>query len=144
MSLRYMFQRIVESSLGRIYWTSNMWAVIGSRWDRKRLQNKNLIGSDRVNEKGEWDNGISTLVAKMNTWCPHPPMPAEEVYKHNEKELWNVPASECRKCPFHEKATRRRRYPICKFKGGSPEKAAENVRNIMSEAVAGVREVMGQ
>src|ERR1017187_109357 len=96
---------ISESTVGRIRWHSNMWAVIGSQWDKHRVQNKNLVvlgsrpGSEnpRVNANGEFEYDGRTLVRKPNTACPNPPGPD---FWFDGKWHW-VPAVACRRCQYH-------------------------------------------
>lgn len=118
---------VYESSAGRISWMSNMWAIVDSRWDKKRLVNKNLIGSSRVNERGEWkgENGV-TLVKKIcNPNCPSPP--GDDFYQNEKNGLFWVPATECRKCEFHMKSDQNFRFPRCVFKRATtPKEVAQD------------------
>lgn len=103
---------IYESTVGRIHWRSNMWAVIGTRWDTNRLRHLGEIIRDN-----------HVLVKRRCTnHCPNPPGP--DFYSETNK-FWSVPATECRKCEFHRKPIRGRRFPCCAYKGEqNPTKAA--------------------
>jgi hypothetical protein len=144
--LNQMFKDILEHNLGRIRWQSNMWAIVGSRWDKRRIENKNIAGSPRSNAEGnlfsdavDTEQRLAVVVKKTCTpHCPNPP--ADDFYKTKQ---WHVPQFECRKCQFHVKAGRYR-FPRCTFKtpkdagreaakqfGGMLQEATENAKALL-------------
>ena len=140
-----------DSAAGRIRWMPNMWAIVGSRWDKKRVQNKNLAGSRSwINEQGEFVRDGITLVSRQAiSHCPSPP---GDDFHRNEKDgnYW-VPATECRKCPYHRKASRGGafKYARCVFnKGTTPKEVAEATLNmfagITEQAIKKTNEIIGQ
>jgi hypothetical protein len=141
--LGQMFRDIHESNLGRIRWHPNMWAIIGSRWDRKRIRNTSMIGSSRVNADGEFIDGNRTLVHRVHARCPK--APGDDFY-FDDKWYW-VPATECRKCQYHRVATRRHRFPCCTFGRGTVSDAAKKsliqIGEMVGKATAQAQEMMG-
>jgi hypothetical protein len=146
MSLRFMLKNLLESNMGRIRWSRNMWAIIGCRWDRRRLRNPNLIGkrSDLVNEFGEWEKDGKTLVERLHTQCPKPPA---DDFVRNDRGWYYVPATECRACPLHIKAGNRIRFPRCGYKfeddASAAMKTAKDVSNIINDVNQKIGDILG-
>jgi len=112
--LNTIAKRIFEANAGRISWRQNMWAIVGSKWDKVRLQNKNLIGSKilKINAHGEFVEDGRVLVRKTCTLCPCAPI--DDLY-FDGKWYW-TPATECRRCRYHRAAGSGFRFPRCTFK----------------------------
>jgi hypothetical protein len=136
-----LLKGILESKLGRIRWHSNMWALIGSQWDKKRIQNKNMVGSKDSNELGELIRGDAVVVKRKHTNnCPNPP--GNDFYAGGKEPIkYYVPATECRKCKYHVPAGQRFRFPRCTFGKDStnPSKAiletVDETTKLVNEAV---------
>jgi hypothetical protein len=117
--LNQMAKQIFESSAGRIHWRSNMWAIVGSKWDKARLRNKNLAGrrGKSINEHGEMISskagGITVVLVKKRATANCPDPPTDDFYK-GDRGYW-VPATECRKCQYHRMANSQFRYPRCVY-----------------------------
>lgn len=145
--LGQLLNSIAYSAAGKITWYSNMWAIIGSRWDKKRIQNKNLKPGGRVNENGELVWGNVVLVRRLCTFgCPKPP--GDDFYM-SDKGQSQVPATECRKCPYHRASNRQFRFPRCVFgKGETMQEVAQvasiMVNDVMTKAIDKTNKVLGQ
>jgi hypothetical protein len=115
---------LFENVSGRIRWRSNMWALVGGKWDKNRLRNPNLIdlSSPIVNSKGEFEKDGRVLVGKSCTLCPS--APEEEGFYFDGKWFW-VPAVACRKCQWHRKRSSARGFgfPRCTFKRAETKNA---------------------
>ncbi len=142
--LNDIFGRILESNLGRLRPISNMWAIVGGPWDRKRLENPNIAGGSRSNEAGNlFTEDRSMVLVKRK--CVHCPQPPAEGYAKAGK--WHsVPWTECLKCPLHV-LPGRIRFHRCSFKSSTGEeaigKSLVEVSSLVSKAVATANEVMG-
>lgn len=128
-----MIKQIHDAAAGRIQWDRNMWAVIGSRWDKRRIQNRNMIGHPSVNSKGEFISGTHVLVQLQNTKCPCPP--AGDLYKSEDADIWWTPRSLCVRCQYHRKGKTGIgrggfRFPRCVYQ--RPEDAAGVARRAAS------------
>ena len=127
-----------EHSAGRIRWQRNMWAVIGSRWDRKRL----------VSLKGEIELDGKVLIRRICVHCPCPP--GNDFAPDSKGRWWSVPATECRKCQYHRPSGRNRfRFPRCTYnKSDDARNVARDtlvqVSGIVGEAVRQTKEIMGE
>jgi len=82
-----IFNRMLENNMGRLRTVSNMWALVGSRWDRKRLES----------QFGQFERDGKVLVKRKCVHCPKPP--GEDFAK--AEKWWSVPWTECLKCPLH-------------------------------------------
>lgn len=123
--LNQLFKAIWESNAGKIHWNHNMWALIGSRWDKVRIVNKNFMGkeSERFTKEGclvnREDNTV--LVYRYHTSnCPCPP--GDDFYVGDKGRAW-VPATECRKCPHHRAKSKQFPFARCVF--SAPESASD-------------------
>ena len=139
MSLRAMFRSLFESQLGRIRWRSNMWAVIGSRWDKNRVVNRNIVGRKEINVDGEWECDGRTLVRRLCTQCPMPP--GTDFAAGDNGSSW-VPATECRKCQYYRKAQRGRRFSVCAYRAKSPKEAVLDIADMVNEAAEDARRIV--
>lgn len=128
-----------ESNVGRLKWRSNMWAIVGGEFDKRRIRNTAAIGIKDVNDKGEFVKGNRVLVKKPYTLCPNAPVPQERFYfdekLDDQKRYWWVPRTVCVTCQFHAAANRDYRFPRCKFMGTDPAAAAVQTLVQVSEAV---------
>lgn len=140
-----MFKSIVESNAGRIRLQSNMWAIVGSRWDKKRIQNKYIAGKAGSNELGEIIHGEHVLVRRLNTSnCPFPPGMYFYIGPNGKA---SVPATECRKCEYYRGADRQLRFPRCTFKRSASEavsKSVKDVQEIVDSAIDKANKIFGQ
>jgi hypothetical protein len=103
---------IFESVSGRIRWRSNMWALVGSQWDKRRI--KSLAG--------EIVRADHVLVKKQSTHCPSPP--GSDFYY--DGKWWWVPAVACRACQWHGPSGRGGfRFPRCTFQRVKEKATAE-------------------
>ena len=138
---------VFQSNAGKINWYSNMWAIVGSKWDKKRCVNKNLIGGRHVNENGEWlpENGVVLVRRRCTINCPNPP---SDDFFVNDDNRAQVPATEYRKCPYHIKAQKGVfNFPRCTFNKskelGDVAKATLNSFNgMVDEAVKKTKEIL--
>lgn len=143
--LGQLFDRVIEASLGRIHWYPNMWALVGSRWDKNRIVNPNLAGTKHTNEKGELERDGKVLVYRRSVWnCPNPP--GDDFFVSESRAY--VPATECRKCPYHRKAQGKIRFPRCTFKANEDVRQAikdglESANSLLDEAVKKAKEITG-
>ena len=99
---------LFESNAGRIRWQRNLWAMIGSRWDRLRVEPLGLpiVQEDHV------------LVHKpcVNR-CPQPPDSINITGKlYFDGKWWHVPRVVCVQCQFHRASNRSFRFPRCVWK----------------------------
>lgn len=124
-----------------------MWAIIGSRWDHKRIRNERLRGKYHFNEDGECTLDGRVLVQRRYTHCPNAP---GDDFFHDGKWAW-VPATECRKCLYHRPSQRHGpfRFPRCAYgKADNVKDAARDtlmqVSGIVSDAVRQTKEIMGE
>ncbi len=131
-----IFKATYYAKLGRIRWRANMWAIVGSQWDRRRIANANLIGHRSVNEKGEMVRDDHVLVKRAcMALCPCPP--GADFY-FDGKRHW-VPATECRKCPYH-RPSGRYRFPRCVYSKSedatvAAQETVKDVGDVMQQAV---------
>lgn len=127
---------LFESNMGRIRWRSNMWAVIGSPWDKGRISRPDLANSRNcgVNENGHFVRDDRVLVRKPHVLCPNAPEPQGNFFR-DDKEHWWVPRVLCVKCQFFRASNRTVRFPRCAFKGDDLAKAAEQTLVQISDAV---------
>ena len=95
---------LFESNAGRIRWRSNMWALIGGKWDRQRIS---PLGSDIVRE----DHVL--VKRRCVTRCPQPP--SDGFYF--DSKWWHVPRVDCMKCRYHRASSRGGafRFPRCVY-----------------------------
>ena len=106
--LASLFGRLLENNMGRLRPISNMWALVGSRWDKKRLENK----------FGQLERDGKVLVKRKCVHCPKPP---GDDFAKSEK-WWSVPWTECLKCPLHVNPGRVR-FHRCGYKFESDAQA---------------------
>lgn len=128
-----LFTRMLESNMGRLNTISNMWAFVGSRWDKKRLETR----------FGQMEREGKVLVKRKCTYCPKPP--ADDFVKVNNH--WSVPWTECLKCPLHVMPGRVR-FHRCGYKfeddASAVLEAAADVNEIVVTAANMVNEVMNR
>ncbi len=126
-----LFTRLLENNMGRLRTISNMWAIVGSRWDRKRLENK----------FGQLERDGKVLVKRKCIYCPKPP---GDDFAKTEKS-WSVPWTECLKCPLHVNPGRVR-FHRCGFKfendASAIVKTAVEVNEIVTTATNMVNDWM--
>lgn len=133
--------------MGRIHWHSNMWADIGSQWDKRRIRNENLIGSKHVNDQGEFERDGYVLVHRRSVWnCPNPP---GDDFHQNKSGSYMVPATECKKCAFHRTSQGRIRFPRCVFKAPEDTKKAiangiESANSLLNAAIKKTSKILNQ
>lgn len=131
--LNQMFRDMTQVKHGRIRTLRNMWAVIGSRWDKNRFE----IGSTNHFTK----DATGVLVRKQCTpRCPQPPI--EDAWGVDGK--WNVPMTECRKCQHHRKSAPGSRYPKCALLASTNPQldAARQTVGMIGEAVEKAEEIV--
>ena len=136
-----IFDQMFESRAGRIRWMSNMWAIVGSRWDRKRLENPNIANGPRSNEHGNLF-GVDRQAVLVKRLCmPHCPCPpADDFYKNPERDFWNVPATECRKCQHHRQPNSRFKFPRCGFE--KPERTVDIASQALGDTLGMLAKAM--
>ena len=128
---------IYESTAGRIRWQRNMWAVVGSQWDRRRVTNSFL---------DELVRGDHVLVRKSCTHCPCPP--GDDFHLDDKKRWWSVPATECRKCQYHRPSQRGGfRFPRCTYQkpksmGDIAASTLVQVANLVGEAERNAEDIV--
>ena len=128
-TLGAMLNRIIESQLGRIRWQRNMWALIGSQWDRAPVRIPH----------GELERGNMVLVRRLCTSrCPAAPGCD---FATTTSGYW-VPATECRKCQWHRPSTRGRRFPICTYRAEKPDVIEAGIANMIGDAIDRAKEMV--
>jgi hypothetical protein len=129
--LASLFDRMLENNLGRLRTLSNMWAVIGSRWDKKRLDDA----------FGRFQKEDRVLVKRKCVRCPKPP--ADDFVKTDNH--WWVPWTECVKCPLHIKSGRIR-FPRCGYmfedEAQALLKTESEINGVVDKATAMINEWM--
>lgn len=131
--LNQMFRDMVQVKHGRIRTLRNMWAILGSRWDKNRV----IIGEKSTFSK----DGSGVLVRRECTFrCPQPSI--EDAWGHDGK--WNVPMTECRKCQHHRKSAPGSRYPKCTLLASTnPQRdAARQMVEMIGEAAEKAEEIV--
>ncbi len=138
---------LFESNVGRIKWRSNMWAIVGGEFDKRRIRNTSAIGIKDVNDKGEFVTGNRVLVKKPYTLCPNAPVPQERFFFDEKRDApsslmsgqknryWWVPRTVCVTCQFHAASSREFRFPRCKFRAADTAAAAAKTLVQISETV---------
>ena len=135
---------IFDANMGRIRWRPNMWALIGSPWDKRRIARPDLANRGNINEMGHFVIDDHVLVHKPFTLCPSAPVPQDQFW-HDEKG-WRVPAVVCRKCEYHQASNRTVRFPRCKFKASDASKAAADslvqIGQMVGKAIKETEEIL--
>jgi len=126
-----LFTDLLESNMGRLRTISNMWALVGSQWDKKRVETI----------RGHLERDGKVLVKRKCVHCPKPP---GDDFAKTEK-FWSVPWTECLKCSLHVKPGPVR-FHRCGYKFENDAQAivktAVEVKNIQDKAMAIVTELM--
>lgn len=153
-----LFKSLLDNAAGRIRWTPNMWAIVGSRWDKKRCKNECIakhVQSGKPYNENRYDAEGSifiegktvVLVRKSCTLCPNPP--GDDFHRNSDNGYHWVPASECRKCPYYRKADKQFRFPRCTFgrsedRAGVAKQALNDFGECLGKVDEKVKEITGE
>ena len=138
-----IFKSSFESAAGRIRWRRpNMWALIGSVWDKRRVVS---LGQEFVKGGNGPNHPGIVLVKKPWTHCPHPP--TADLYF--DGKWWHTPAVECKKCEFYRAASRSFRFPRCLWQksgemGDVAKETLVQVGEVVSRAAEETKRMMGE
>jgi hypothetical protein len=144
-----LIKSIFETKIGRIHTYPSCWVLDKYTHNTKLIKNKGIIVSGQLIKRKDSNGNNMVLIKRRGVHCPNiiyfEGRPVHETGQEKLK-VCSILFSGCQKCEYHEKSSKKIRYPRCMYKSSADPTTdtLKDLNNIMTKAVETTNKILNK